>query len=193
MFLLDRIYLGNTLLSWIIAAALAAGIYTVLRLIKRVMGRRLKVLAERTTTDLDNFVVELVQVRTKKFLLFILAVYWASMILILPVNVERVLLGGVFITLFLQMGLWGNGMINFFVTQRAAKDGEDGLNLEAYSVITWIAKVALWTIVVLLALNNLGIQITGGHRDRFDEGVSGILQYRLRYLAPLDHIGPYVM
>ena len=51
-------------------------------------------------------------------------------------------------------------MINFLVTRRVAKDGEDGLNLEAYSVITWIAKAALWTIVVLLALNNLGIQIT---------------------------------
>jgi small-conductance mechanosensitive channel len=160
VFILDRIYLGNTLLDWIIAAALAATIYMVLRLIKRVVGRRLKLLAEKTTTELDNFVAELIQVRTKKFLLFILAVYWASMILLLPVDVERFLLGAVFITLFLQMGLWGNGMINFLVTQRAAKDGEDGLNLEAYSVITWIAKVALWTIVVLLALNNLGIQIT---------------------------------
>jgi small-conductance mechanosensitive channel len=117
-------------------------------------------MAERTTTDLDNFISDLVRVRTKKILFLAIAVYGASLFLDLPADIERVIVGTAFILLFFQVGLWGNGMINFLVTRRAAKDGEDGLNLEAYSVITWIAKAALWTIVILLALNNLGIQIT---------------------------------
>jgi len=117
-------------------------------------------MAERTTTDLDNFISDLVRVRTKKILFLAIAVYGASLFLDLPADIERVIVGTAFILLFYQVGLWGNGMINFLVTRRAAKDGEDGLNLEAYSVITWIAKAALWTIVILLALNNLGIQIT---------------------------------
>ena len=160
MFILERIYLGNSLLTWIISGALVAVIYICLRLVRRFLGKRLKILAERTATDLDNFFADLVQVRTKKALFFVLAVYGGSMVLLLHANVERLIVGAVFVTLFLQIGFWGNGMITFLVTRRVAEDGTEGVNLEAYSVITWIAKVALWTIVILLTLNNLGVQIT---------------------------------
>jgi small-conductance mechanosensitive channel len=160
VFILDQVYLGNSLLQWGIALALAVAIYVVLSVLLRTAGIRLKKMADRTTTDLDDFIADIVQVRTKKILFFAFAVYGASLFLELPADVQRVIVGAVFVFLFFQVGLWGNGIINFFVTRRAAKDGEEGLNLEAYSVITWIAKAALWVIVVLLALNNLGIEIT---------------------------------
>ena len=160
MIILDQVYLGNSLMKWVIALAAAVAIYLLLTVLRRTVGNRLKSMADRTTTDLDNFISDLVRVRTKKILFLALAVYGSSLFLDLPADIERVIVGTTFILLFFQVGLWGNGMINFLVTRRAAKDGEDGLNLEAYSVITWIAKAALWTIVVLLALNNLGIQIT---------------------------------
>jgi small-conductance mechanosensitive channel len=160
MFILDQVYLGNSVLKWVIALAAAVAIYLLLTVLRRTVGNHLKKMADRTTTDIDDFIADLIRVRTKKILFLVLAGYGASLFLDLPADIERVIVGAVFILLFLQVGLWGNGMINFLVTRRAAKDGEDGLNLEAYSVITWIAKAALWTIVVLLALNNLGIQIT---------------------------------
>ena len=160
MFILDQVYLGNSLMKWVIALAAAVAIYLLLTVLRRTVGNRLQRMADRTTTDIDDFIADLIRVRTKKILFLALAVYGASLFLDLPADMERVIVGAVFILLFFQVGLWGNGMINFLVTRRVAKDGEDGLNLEAYSVITWIAKAALWTIVVLLALNNLGIQIT---------------------------------
>lgn len=160
MFIQEQVYLGNSLLKWVIALAVAVSIYVALSILRRTVGSRLKILADRTTTDLDDFLVDLIQVRTKKILFLALAAYGASMFIVLPLEVQRIILGAVFVLLFLQVGLWGNGIISFFVTRRVAKDGEEGLNLEAYSVITWIAKAALWIIVVLLALNNLGIEIT---------------------------------
>lgn len=160
MFIQEQVYLGNSLLKWVIALAVAVSIYVALSILRRTVGSRLKILADRTTTDLDDFLVDLIQVRTKKILFLALAAYGASMFIVLPLEVQRIILGAVFVLLFLQVGLWGNGIISFLVTRRVAKDGEEGLNLEAYSVITWIAKAALWIIVVLLALNNLGIEIT---------------------------------
>jgi len=160
MFILDQVYLGNSLMKWVIALAAAVAIYLLLTVLRRTVGNRLQRMADRTTTDIDDFIADLIRVRTKKILFLALAVYGAALFLDLPADIGRVIVGAVFILLFFQVGLWGNGMINFLVTRRVAKDGEDGLNLEAYSVITWIAKAALWTIVVLLALNNLGIQIT---------------------------------
>jgi small-conductance mechanosensitive channel len=160
VFILEQEYLGNSLLKWVIALGLAVAIYAVLSVLRRLAGKRMKKLADRTATDLDDFIADIVQVRTKKILFFAFAVYGASLFLQLPADANRVIVGVVFIFLFFQVGLWGNGIINFLVTRRAAKDGEEGLNLEAYSVITWIARAALWVIVVLLALNNLGIEIT---------------------------------
>ena len=160
MFILDQVYLGNSLLKWVIALAVVLAIYAILSVLRRTVGNRLKRMADRTTNDLGYFMADLVRVRTKKILFFALAVYGASLLLVLPAHAGRVIVGAVFIFLFLQVGFWGNGMINYFVTRRATKDGGDGLNLEAYSVITWMAKAALWAIVVLLALNNLGIEIT---------------------------------
>ncbi len=160
MFILEQEYLGNSLLKWVIALALAVIIYAVLSVLRRMVGKRMKILADRTATELDDFIADIVQVRTKKILFFAFAVYGASLFLQLPADANRVIVGVVFIFLFFQVGLWGNGIINFLVTRRAVRDGDEGLNLEAYSVITWIAKAALWVIVVLLALNNLGIEIT---------------------------------
>jgi len=158
--LIDQVYLGNSVIMWAAALIAAVVIYTFLSILRRGVGSRLKRMADSTANDLDDFIADIVQVRTKKILFFALAVYGASLLLTLPPDLQRILLGTVFVLLFLQFGLWGNGMINFLVTRRASKDGIDELNLEAYSVITWIVKAALWTIVVLLALNNLGIEIT---------------------------------
>jgi len=158
--ILDQVYFGNSLLMWGMSLASVVVIYIALTFLRRSIGNRLKSIAEKKSNELYGFISDLVRVRTKKILFFALAVYGASLFIELPPDAERVILGVVFISLFFQVGLWGTGIINFLVTSRAAKDGEDGLNLEAYSVITWIAKAALWTIVILLALNNLGIEIT---------------------------------
>ena len=160
MFIIDQVYLGNSLLTWGIALGVAVAIIVVLSALRLMVGRRLKKIADSTTTDFDDLIADLIQVRTKKVLFFALAAYGASLFLALPANAEKVIVGAVFILLFFQIGLWGNGIISYLVTRRAAKDGEERLNLEAYSVITWMAKASLWAIVILLALNNLGIEIT---------------------------------
>ena len=156
----DKIFLGNSLYRWVFSIAAAVFLYAALTILRRAMGNRLKKLAESATTDLLGLINELVRVRTKRALFLALAIYGASLFLTLPSKAEKVIIGLVFILLFMQFGVWGNGIINFLVSRRAARDGEEGLNLEAYSVITWIAKATLWAILILLALNNLGIQIT---------------------------------
>ena len=160
MHILDRIFLGNSITAWLIALAAAMLIYTVLTLLRRMVGGRLKLLAAKTSTALDDFIADLVRVRTKKATFLVLSVYGSSLFLVVPAHIKSIINGAVFILLFLQVGIWGNGLINFYITRRATKDGEDRLNLEAYSVITWMAKASLWAIVIMLVLNNLGIEIT---------------------------------
>ncbi len=160
MNILQESVFGNSVQVWVAAGAIAIAVYLFLHGIRRYIGRRLSRLAERTSTDLDNLFVELVKVRTKRGYFVIYSLYVASLVLVLPAVAEKVALTAVVLALAVQAGIWGNGAINFFVNRRASREGEDGLNLEAYSVITWIAKSSLWVLVVLLVLHNLGIQIT---------------------------------
>jgi len=160
MHILGKVYFGNSLLAWIVAFLVALIVYAVLSLIRRSLGARLRKLAERSANDIENLLSDMLGVRTKKISFLCLALYCASLTLVLPAKTDKTIIGVVFVVLFIQMGLWGNGLIHYFVNRRAVKDGEEGLNLEAYSVISWIAKAALWATVVLLALNNLGVQIT---------------------------------
>lgn len=158
--LLKITYLGNTVLSWCIAIVAFIVVYFGISTILKYIARKLETLFERTQTDLDDLIVDLLKARTKKLFIVILALYAASQVLVLPVKAGTIINTTAFLTLAIQAGIWGNGIVNFFVRRRASKDGEEGLNLEAYSVITWLAKATMWVLIILLTLNNLGIQIT---------------------------------
>ena len=158
--IIGREILGNTLLAWLIAAAVCVGFYLLLRLVQSGAGRRLKRLSERTSTDLDDFATDLLQVKTKRPLFLLFALYVGSRFLVLPMTAGRFITGMALVALAFQIGLWGNSIIGYLIARRASKEEDGQLNLEAYSVVTWILKVALWALVVLLALNNLGIKVT---------------------------------
>jgi small-conductance mechanosensitive channel len=153
-------YLSNTVLSWSVALVTFIIAYFGISTFLKYLAHKMEALSERTQTNLDNLIVDLLKTRTKKLFIIVLALYSASQVLDLPLKADMILKAAAFLTLVIQAGIWGNGIINFLVSRRAAKDGEEGLNLEAYSVITWLAKATMWVLIILLALNNLGIQIT---------------------------------
>jgi small-conductance mechanosensitive channel len=156
----DRLYLGNSLADWAAALGTAIVIYVLISIMLKVVGSRLEKFSKRTRTNLDDLIVDLIKVRTRRILMAGIAFYGGSTFLVLPQSLEQLIRSVAFLCIAVQLGFWGNGVINYLVSQRATSDGEDGLNLGAYSVIVWIAKASLWTIVILLALNNLGIEIT---------------------------------
>ena len=158
--LLKITYFGTTVLNWAVSVATFVVLYFGISTLLKYLARRLEVFSEKTQTELDDMIVDLMKVRTKRFFVFVLALYGASQLLVLGLKAEQLLNTAALISLAIQLGIWGNGVINFLVSRRASRDGEEGLNLEAYSVITWLAKATLWVMVVLLTLNNLGIQIT---------------------------------
>ena len=56
---LSRSFLGNTALDWIIALVVAAVVWAVVRIVFRIVLSRMKALAARTETDIDDLVTEL--------------------------------------------------------------------------------------------------------------------------------------
>ncbi|NOY85928.1 MAG: mechanosensitive ion channel family protein [Deltaproteobacteria bacterium] len=157
---LETIVLGNSVWRWITAAFVLLIAYAGLGICIKAVVRYLGKLAEKTETTLDDFFVDLLKVRTKRLFFFVFALYAGSLFLILPGRLALIITNAAIVSLAFQVGLWGNGVISYFISRRASRDADEQLNLEAYSVITIIVRTVLWAAILLLALQHLGVKVT---------------------------------
>lgn len=153
-------YDGNPLWAWLLAAGLTIILPFVFRIIISFTGRRLAVIARRTKTDIDDAILAVVR-DTKFVFLLILSLYIGLQFVALPETVSRIIQIFVLIVVFLQVGFWGNALISFWISREVQKkQAEDPASASAYGVITFFARLVLWLVVILLALDNLNIEIT---------------------------------
>ena len=160
MSFLQTVVLGNSVWQWISAAVVIIFVYIGLRLCVRAVARYLAKLAGKTESTLDDFMVDLLKKRTKHAFFLVFALYAGTVFLHLPARLVTIIADAAIISLALQVGLWGNGIVNYIISLRASRDEDEQLNLEAYSVITIIARAVLWTAILLLALQHLGVKVT---------------------------------
>jgi small-conductance mechanosensitive channel len=157
---LDVLFLDSSVRAWISAAAVAAALYLVLVLVKRLIVRRIGKLAGRTATEIDNFLVDMVG-RTHKGLLLVPVVYFGSLFLTLPPHVEGVLRSAAVVAVLLQIALWTLIGIDFWVAStRRKRLAADAATVSLIGVLGFIGKLVLWTLMVLLVLDNLGVNVT---------------------------------
>jgi small-conductance mechanosensitive channel len=153
-------YLGNTVQTWIVAVAVALVVLVALRLFQGIVARRLSARAERTRIDLDDLAAELVR-KTRFFFPLIVALYAGVQPLALPPTGDRVFRAVVVIGLLLQAALWGNTVISFWITRYMQKRmEEDAAAATSIGALRFVGKLLLWTVILLLALDNLGVDVT---------------------------------
>ena len=80
---LDRIVYHNSLRAWAISIAVALAAFVALLLVRALLLGRLSAIAKRTTTDLDDILVEIVA-RTRPYFLAGAAAVVGSRFLVLP-------------------------------------------------------------------------------------------------------------
>ncbi|MBI4512512.1 MAG: mechanosensitive ion channel family protein [Gemmatimonadetes bacterium] len=160
MTFLESTLLGNTLASWMAALALAGAVLVGLRVLKRVLGRRLAAVAERTRSPLDDLAADLVG-RTKGLFLLLLALYAGSQALTLPRPASGAIRAVAVLALLVQGALWANGVISFWITRQMRKRmQEDAAAATSIAALHFLSRLVLWSVVLLLALDNLGVDVT---------------------------------
>ncbi|MBC7788922.1 MAG: mechanosensitive ion channel family protein [Anaerolineae bacterium] len=156
---LNRSFHGNALSVWLSAAAIVALIAVPLSLGKRFALSRLTHFAKRTRTRADDLVVELL-LRSGFVFLVWLTLLVALEVLQLKRGDRSFLRGAAVITFLVQAGIWLNGVIAFWVNshlaERAASDSASVTTIKALSIG---ARVFLWAVIFVLALDNLGVDI----------------------------------
>jgi len=160
MNLLDRVFYGNPLFDWLIAVAVSIALAVVFHFLKRVLVHRLSALAAKTTTRLDDLVVDILS-HTRFLFLLVIAFYFGSQYLELPPKPTHFIEHLTVIALIVQVAFWGNRGIALWLKDYMSRNKDtDAAGATTVSVLGFIARVALWSILVLMILDNLGFNIT---------------------------------
>jgi|SRR5579863_6830474 len=160
--LLHYEFLGNDLADWALAALTFLVTLTVLPLVKRVISARRRREAPQNRPQFHSAIelTTLLVARTSRLFLLAVALYLASRDLTFPPRLEHALTITIVTLFWLQVGLWGMAAVRFALDLRRARSaGFDALLASSMDVILFSAGLIVWTMVLLLALDNLGVQI----------------------------------
>ena len=150
--------LGNAPERWAQATAAAAGVVALLWVLRRFTERRLARLAAATDTAADDFAVEMVRgIRTSLFVFVAIVAIDAFIVFPSPadqaVRVVRIL------AFVLQGFSWTSVIVTFWLGQWARKNPAQS-DRTTLAALGFGVRVVLWSLLVLLALQNYGVNVT---------------------------------
>ena len=157
---LDYSFYDNTAAEWLIALGVAVVVLIGLRGVLGTIVRRLASFVGATETRLDDIALNIVK-HTRFLFLLIVGVYAGSVFLVLPATLRGLLESIIVIAFLVQIGLWASYLISEWVAIKSALDDEtSGRRATTIGVIAAPLRIAVWSLVLLISLDNLGIDIT---------------------------------
>lgn len=157
---LNKVFYNSTIQEWLLSLLIMIIVVAVMIILKKILSHQLHVVAQRTRNDWDNLVAELID-KTKVFLLLLIALYGGFLTLSLPQNILTLTKKVLILALLLQGAIWGSHILRFWNRQYKEKK----VKISSTTVTTllrmgFILRVVLWMLIVLLALDNLDVDIT---------------------------------
>jgi small-conductance mechanosensitive channel len=143
----------------LIALGIAAAVFVVLLALRELVVRRLGKRAERTSTGVDDLIVSLGR-RTQILVIAAVALYAGSLYVALPARQERILRILTEIAVFLQLALWSSVAIDFWIARQRRRMDYDATSVALAVILRFVGKVTLWALFLLMALENLGVNVT---------------------------------
>jgi small-conductance mechanosensitive channel len=158
--------LGNRAADWLEAAGITLALLLAALLVKRLLRRRFgrpatpAAAALAPGTAAQDLVQELMR-RTRWVLLLLPAVFLGAQALVLSPNVHVLLRTLAVLALLLQVALWGTVGVEVWVSRtRRRRLGQDGGAAILIGSLNFIMRLVLWVLIALLALANLGVNVT---------------------------------
>lgn len=158
---LDNLFLlGISLTRWFVAVAASAIICSALLVLRRVLANRLARFAEHTRNDWDDLVVLLIR-RTRGITLFVASVWPALEILEATPGIRHAVWAATVVILGFQLAIWGDLVITRVLQHRVLRmQADDPAAAGTLTGLTVLFRALLWILLLLLALDNLGVNIS---------------------------------
>ncbi len=149
---------NNSLTDWLVAAGITAAIFAVLGVSRPVIRRYAKKLRATEQRELLEIPAEVLSRTTLAFLVAV-AMYFGLRSLELGDKLQTVFNSIITITVFVQFGVWTAAAVRAWVERRRT-NAADRAAVGSLGIISFIAGVVIWAVVLLAALDNLGVNIT---------------------------------
>ncbi|MCZ4064642.1 mechanosensitive ion channel family protein [Oxalobacter aliiformigenes] len=158
---LKIIYFSNSWEYLLASCIVIAVLFLVLLFIKRILTAQLYKRARLTTTCWDDILAETIS-STCTLSLFVFSLLSGIYILDLPDEVNNVNGHLAAVVFLFQCGLWFSKAMSCWLSVKASSRRADGTRHETINmhIIGFIIRIVIWSIVLLLILDNLGINIT---------------------------------
>ena len=145
--------------AWFIAGATVVGLVALTRLVQLALVNRLSALADRTITTSDDLAVDLIR---RVRLGFLIALYadLAIVSVMLPRDIRGFIHTVFIVACVYQAGVWGNGVIEYLIARRRADPEYNGSTATTMAALGFGARIILWSALVLLGLQNAGVNVT---------------------------------
>lgn len=151
---MDKLIWGNPLSEWLIAIGVTIATFLLLGVVKRFIVFRLGRLAEKTETDIDDMLVDLVK-RTRRVVLFAVGIWAGSKYLELSATADEYFLRGLHFVLLVQSGLWAIGLLDYGINKATGGDTKDPARKMGVSVLNLIGRTLIWATIALLVIQHV--------------------------------------
>ena len=153
-------YYGNPPVDWVVAAAIALSLVVVFNLALRVVLHHLRHVASRTYNHFDEFAAE-VLAGTRRWFPAGVALYLGTTYLALPQPAVRAIEHVMVVVVLLQAALGGHRAIRVWIDQYIDRHREDDAGgATTMRMLGFMLRVALWSMIAMMFLANLGVDIT---------------------------------
>jgi len=160
MDLLQTEIAGNRLQTWLIAAVIIMAVMLVMGVIRFFSVSHLARLDKQHNIPMWAILLTVVR-QTKWLFLFLFALFVGSFVVEMSATLRHGINTVVIISLLLQAGLWGAAALRVVTEQHRQRQLEkDPASVTTLNLLNFIGRIVLWTIVLLLVLDNLGVNIT---------------------------------
>ncbi|MEX2583251.1 MAG: mechanosensitive ion channel family protein [Gemmatimonadota bacterium] len=157
---LSWMFYGNTVRAWLYALFVGLAVFFLLGLIRSVLVRQVRRISEMTRTPWDDVLLNMI-VQTRVWLLAALGLWSAGLVLDLPAPTMDVVATITILAILAQIGIWGATAIRSYVKIYGERNlQEDAAGVMTVRALGFLGSVALWTVILLVVLENLGIDVT---------------------------------
>ena len=154
-----RLLLGNSLMDWLVAGIVAVAVWSALWILRRFVASRYKKYSADRHAGPIRLIAYLIGNTTQLFFLGV-AIYASQESLSLPDRFQRAIDNIVLILILVQIGLWAGRALRFYLEAKERERGADRSFAGSLDIIKFIVQILIWSILILVALSNLGVNIT---------------------------------
>ncbi|MEO8005938.1 MAG: mechanosensitive ion channel family protein [Betaproteobacteria bacterium] len=150
----------NSAAEWMLAGATTTIAFFTLLLARRLIRDYHERLLSTEKVEFTEIPMEALS-RTSILFILVLAIFIGLNTLSRSAQTGLIIESALTVILFWQMGLWGAAGTKAWIDRKRRSSVEsDRAALGSLGIVGFIARAIIWTLVVLLALDNLGINIT---------------------------------